>query len=139
MLSQVPAEADVAASPPHPALLQRQMPESCLTNELIGGEQLIKPIDPHMEKSWRLTDGFHAKYTVVPVLDPAPCLLPLSLASHGKRQQEVKGLVLTCTLSRPLEASPRGSIRLRMSSSLPVYNRALLRSACCLRMGLEES
>uniref|UniRef100_A0A672V4E2 non-specific serine/threonine protein kinase n=1 Tax=Strigops habroptila TaxID=2489341 RepID=A0A672V4E2_STRHB len=104
------------------------MPESCLTNELIGGEQLIKPIDPHMEKSWRLTDGFHAKYTVVPVLDPAPCLLPLSLASHGKRQQEVKGLVLTCTLSRPLEASPRGSIRLRMSSSLPVYNRALLRS-----------
>lgn len=41
----VPAEADLAASPPHPALLQRQMPKSCLTNELIahmgGGEQLI--------------------------------------------------------------------------------------------------
>lgn len=92
-----------------------------------------------MEKSWRLTDGFHTKYTVVPGLDPAPCLLLLSLAPHGKRQQEVKGLILTWTLPRALETSPRGSVRLCRSSSLPVYNRAPLHGACCLRMGPQES
>lgn len=76
---------------------------------------------------------------VVPVPDPAPCQLLPSLALQRKRQREVKGLVLTWTLPHPLETSPRGSIRLRMSGCLPVYKRALLRGACCLRTSLEES
>uniref|UniRef100_A0A8B9Z424 non-specific serine/threonine protein kinase n=1 Tax=Buteo japonicus TaxID=224669 RepID=A0A8B9Z424_9AVES len=97
-----------------------------------------------MEKNWRLTAGFHAcnsekpncragdlracrrrGHAVGPVPDPAPCQLPSSLAPHGKQRQEVKGLILTWTLPRPLETCPRGSIRLRVSGCLPVYNRAL--------------
>lgn len=72
-------------------------------------------------------------------LDVAPCQLLLSLTPHGKWQWEVKGLVLTWTCPHPLETSPRGSIRLRMSGSLPVYGQALLPGACCLRMGFWES
>lgn len=59
---------------------------------------------------------------------------PTALGSHGKR--EVKVLVLTWTLPRPLQTSPGGNIRLRTSGRLPVYNRAQLRGACCLGMGL---
>ena len=57
----------------------------------------------------------------VPVSDPAPCQLLPSLAPHGKRHWEVKGPILTWTLPRPLERSPRGRIRLRTSVCLPVY------------------
>uniref|UniRef100_A0A8C3R5Z8 non-specific serine/threonine protein kinase n=1 Tax=Cyanoderma ruficeps TaxID=181631 RepID=A0A8C3R5Z8_9PASS len=77
----------------------------------------------------------------LPVLElhVAPCQLPLSLTPHGKWEWEVKGLVLTWTCPHPSETSPRGSIGLCMSSSLPVYGQALLPGACCLRMSLWES
>lgn len=72
-------------------------------------------------------------------LDVAPCQLLLSLTPHGKWQWEVKGLILTWLCPHLLETSPRGSICLRASSSLPVYGQALLPGACCLRMSLWES